>query len=642
MRSRIGDWDDPSWRECYKEDRERQMRERLEKIEEDLSFARGQAQILRDMRGASQKQITAAEKVVAALEATKQQAENVLEIVDDELALTAPLTDDTPDLLRVSVHRKGATPTNSIPHAASPLDSWRQLEVMVKNRIEICVCDLTSYGEVVYTKKVWMETMAKEHAVDAATAEKHLATTATIKDTVYFPGEERVVIFGPKGLTLNRWRGFTVAEVPFGRETGAGYCAETALWFHTVFSCICRSDVRLFKRFCSWVAFMFQRQMEKPGIALLLVSRTQGAGKNTVVHALDQILGMHSRVETTAERISKEGQSAFMANLRLLVIDEAVGANDDMMARLKALITETDAPLRNLFQESKVAHTNTMFMILSNKLDAGLDLQGSRRLQHMMVLEKRLWHSIGELLRNPRDKELHFGQLLHVFRSISFTDSLHHVIETAVGHDALCQQKLKEHPALGEIYRLATASRQQLDASVWSARGNVRCMRHRNAGNEDREQRFQQLLDDATENGFFTMAAATFIDRMSNAIFGHNNRGNQSGISTWMRQFTVSVAGASDKKLEDLGISPGARQALTSVPVGHYIIPNNAIGWRHVAEIMTGMKWEEIFSIFRLDIESLERGTAQVDLDEGHFAAIANIAIEEGDIMWRDIAGMIR
>lgn len=580
--------------------------------------------------------------------------------VEDVLALTAPITDDTPALFRITTHVK-MQGGQSVPHLPSPLAYYRRIQVSVRGQIETRVIDLANYGVRQYTEDSWLKVVATSLNVSRQAALDHLDSHAMISDFRMFPGEHRLVYWGNDGPTLNTWRGYTAVPRPYGRATGLAYVPETAIWFYTALTRICGGNIALFKRFVSWCCFLFQNPLEKCGLALVLVSGVQGAGKNSIIAPLDAIIGCHSRVEATLSRVVKEN-NGFLAEMKIVFVDEAADARADAaaenLAKVQSLITESAAVTKKLYQNSQEGASYTAFVFLSNSTDAGLRFKSTlRRFQFLPVVEKRLWGNVGQALKAPRNRDAFYGQLLHTFLTLKHDDQLHHTIDTISANAALRKGFEESYPIITAIYPLCVGAENAVHSSFMGVRNYCDHKKHATRDDKDltpeqklaldarRRQENDAFCDEAIANGYFLMPRSTAIRRLL-AQYTGASKANQPDVSHMIGSFNVRIGSTPPELLVSLcGISEFATGDLRhdAANIGsNAIIPTTHAGWRMFLSWSTGQSWEAIEKACSMDIAGEVNSASIPYITDEQLAELDEYGEEMHDSGWRDIASMIR
>lgn len=569
---------------------------------------------------------------------------------EDALALTDREAPDPPSFTRITVHQKLPSTVGMLAHTFAELERWRLIEYTLQGAQVTRVTSLNDYGDRMYSRDQFVKTAQMALGVTPAQVEEHLTSHTLIHGARMVPGDYRLVVWGPNGPTLNLWRGYTVRPVPFGRESGLPYCAELALWVHTAFTRTCSGNAKLFHRLISWLAFLFQRPTEKPGIAILQVSVTQGAGKNTLISPIDAILGKHSRIEHTAENVVGNA-NAFLAQLRFCAIDEAVALGIDaevQMARLNSLITEREQTIRRLYQDTWVDTLYTMFWFNSNSLDAGLNLSGgSRRFQFLPLVEQRLPESIGQAIRCPANAPMFYGQLLHLLNTIRTTDSLQHVINTQTTNEVTRDAYIKVNKFLPVFYEMATSPDDIIvnrPLGLFTYSNSMKVNVDQSLSKEDQTrmilEKRREFRSDGERCGWFAMPRASLMAKIA-AACGRERDGGQDQLSRLFTTIRDMLIASSDEELRELGMNPDFRAAMRTASANKCIVPVTAAGWRLVVEKYTNRTWESIRSLYCEDSRVAERAQLP-ELGDAHYDAIRNFAATEDDDMWLDVAEMVR
>ena len=147
-------------------------------------------------------------------------------------------------------------------------------------------------------------------------------------------------------------------------------------WFNEYFSKIllylCENDKEcydwVFKFFCQ----MVQCPNDRPGKALIFVSETQGAGKNSVLQAIARVIGLHNYNEAEDIREAYFSSHAVGACQKLLVTaDEArATGNFDLESALKNFITSPMITINKKFEKQYTVANLARLVVTSNNIDA--------------------------------------------------------------------------------------------------------------------------------------------------------------------------------------------------------------------------------------------------------------------------------
>lgn len=116
-----------------------------------------------------------------------------------------------------------------------------------------------------------------------------------------------------------------------------------------------------------WIATLRSRPDIRILYALLLVSRTHGVGKNTLVHIIRMLLGPHNCSSTTAKEMTDSAFNSWIAEKRLVEVDEVyAGHSSELANTIKPLITGTEVPVNRKFKEPYTIANKAHFVLMSN------------------------------------------------------------------------------------------------------------------------------------------------------------------------------------------------------------------------------------------------------------------------------------
>lgn len=122
-----------------------------------------------------------------------------------------------------------------------------------------------------------------------------------------------------------------------------GDCSLILRHIHEVW---CDSDPELYRYVIGWMAHLFQRPWEKPGVALVLKS-VEGTGKSTISELLIRMCGRHGFISTTKDSVVGRF-NGHLADKLLIVLEESFHAGDpEAAARLKGLVTNSPLGFEN-------------------------------------------------------------------------------------------------------------------------------------------------------------------------------------------------------------------------------------------------------------------------------------------------------
>lgn len=175
---------------------------------------------------------------------------------------------------------------------------------------------------------------------------------------------------------VNTFQGFNslIGIDPESISVDARTTFET--WFNEYFSKIllylCENDKEcydwVFKYFCQ----LIQNPNDRPGKALIFVSETQGAGKNSVLQAIARVIGLHNYNEAEDIREAYFSSHAVGACQKLLVTaDEArATGNFDLESALKNFITSPMITINKKFEKQYTVANLARLVVTSNNIDA--------------------------------------------------------------------------------------------------------------------------------------------------------------------------------------------------------------------------------------------------------------------------------
>lgn len=189
-------------------------------------------------------------------------------------------------------------------------------------------------------------------------------------DSEYLPA------LGHTKTFVNTFQGFSslIGIDPESISVDARTTFET--WFNDYFSKIllylCENDTQcydwVFKYFCQ----LIQKPNDRPGKALIFVSETQGAGKNSVLQAIARVIGEYHYNEAENLRQAYFADHAVGACEKLLVTgDEARAAgNFDLESALKNFITSPMITINKKFEKQYKIANLARLVVTSNNIDA--------------------------------------------------------------------------------------------------------------------------------------------------------------------------------------------------------------------------------------------------------------------------------
>lgn len=151
----------------------------------------------------------------------------------------------------------------------------------------------------------------------------------------FLPGKQ------PIGNYYNLFKGFAVEPMSVA-EAEQHAAAQRGLqnYLDHVRENICRGDEGLYRWVIGYLAHLFQRPWERPGVALVLRG-TKGVGKNAFVDTIGHLLGANYLL-TSKQRYLTGQFNSHLQNLLMFTLDEAFWSGaKDIEGILKDLITGT-------------------------------------------------------------------------------------------------------------------------------------------------------------------------------------------------------------------------------------------------------------------------------------------------------------
>jgi len=192
---------------------------------------------------------------------------------------------------------------------------------------------------------------------------------------------------------MNTWEGFAVQPV-------AGTW-ENIQFF--LFFIICNSNQVKYEWLMAWLTQLFCEPHIKSGIALVLQSKTHGAGKNNFINFLSHMIGQRMVLTDADSETFVGGFNDAIFDKLLLVANEAFAANDKTIdGKLKSIVTE-----QILWKHPKgvgrtpEAHSARMIFLSNHDWVVNLEAEDRRtvvfRLMGWPGATRQQW---GELIRN--------------------------------------------------------------------------------------------------------------------------------------------------------------------------------------------------------------------------------------------------
>ena len=151
---------------------------------------------------------------------------------------------------------------------------------------------------------------------------------------------------------------------------------------------ICDNDRELFAYLMEFLAHMWQKPEEKPGIMIVLLGG-QGTGKGTLFNLL-QCIWSRTTLQVSAIEHVVGGFNAAMERNYIINMDEALFSGDKKsMDRLKSMITEPSITIEQKYQPRRTIKSLHRFFAASNHDHFGNIELDDRRFVFLRVSEKR-------------------------------------------------------------------------------------------------------------------------------------------------------------------------------------------------------------------------------------------------------------
>ena len=151
---------------------------------------------------------------------------------------------------------------------------------------------------------------------------------------------------------------------------------------------ICDNNRELFEYLMKFLAHMWQKPEEKPGIMIVLLGG-QGTGKGTLFNLL-QCIWSQTTLQVSAIEHVVGGFNAAMERNYIINMDEALFSGDKKsMDRLKSMITEPTIAIEQKYQPRRTIKSLHRFFAASNHKHFGNIELDDRRFVFLRVSEKR-------------------------------------------------------------------------------------------------------------------------------------------------------------------------------------------------------------------------------------------------------------
>ena len=178
----------------------------------------------------------------------------------------------------------------------------------------------------------------------------------------------------------NLWKGFRISAMQ----------GDCSLYLSHLEKVICAGDQSAYKYLVGWLAHMVQKPDEKPSVAVFMRS-VMGAGKDTMIRAISEILGIHATTQNGDDQITGKFQGALQEKL-FVYINEAEITDNRGADRLKSLISEKEVSLE-LKGKDPVRIPNFARFVFSSNRDHVI--QADPRERRYLMVEPRPMFELG-------------------------------------------------------------------------------------------------------------------------------------------------------------------------------------------------------------------------------------------------------
>ena len=187
-------------------------------------------------------------------------------------------------------------------------------------------------------------------------------------DLVAFRPDVDALQWVEKGQSyFNSFQGWTVTELPFERiETVVEKCQVVLTLIR---DSICNGDSEKFEYLLNYLAHLFQKPADKPGVAIVLQSDIEGVGKGTIFQDLLQRIVPRVNYSYVGDSNVLESQfNDYLLNCLVCFIDEGFWGGDQKIAgKLRSLITAPTDTLNLKHKDLMSCISYTRFIIASNQ-----------------------------------------------------------------------------------------------------------------------------------------------------------------------------------------------------------------------------------------------------------------------------------
>lgn len=183
--------------------------------------------------------------------------------------------------------------------------------------------------------------------------------TSKVYDHTYRPNGTLIVTDESGQKRLNAWQGFALTPV---------YDTPPAPWLELAEYLV--TDLTLREHILDWMAFLIQRPEQKVNHGLLLISSTQGVGKDSFVEPLREIFGNGNSRDITSRNLDSSFNE-YLLQTKLLVISEldTIGHRNSTYDYMKPLLAAPPTKLNINVKGMKQIEIDNLVQVIafSNK-----------------------------------------------------------------------------------------------------------------------------------------------------------------------------------------------------------------------------------------------------------------------------------
>lgn len=209
--------------------------------------------------------------------------------------------------------------------------------------------------------------------------------------------------------TYNLWRGFPTHPISGSVDVIQG-----------VLRTLCNHDQLAFDYIENYVAHMFQKPGEKPGVCICVQSDEEGAGKETYWNFIGEILGQHLFFNTSRPEDTVFGRfNGSLKEVLLIKFEEAdFETNRRNEGALKALITSTHASYEAKNENAVTLRSYCRCVMTTNNVVPMVVSDTNRRFMMVQasgenVGKTEYWERVHTELAKPESKSAYFDYLMN-------------------------------------------------------------------------------------------------------------------------------------------------------------------------------------------------------------------------------------